>query len=272
MNTVHNDLTSFSLLRDSTLSAAFHYLISLTGYFLIGCFLPVLYLQGMWLRKKVMRLLPPQDPPEGLCLGQKYGLKIIGLGESTMAGVGLPKHSETLTVLTASRLNAMTDQSIEWKILAENGLTIEQLNELIKKKDLLDAEIIMVAIGGNDVFKLTSPWKWEKQLKNCLFLLQTKSRDPLIIFSHVPPVGHFPAIQNPLRLAFGFWRYLLQSSLNRVIHSNLEVQLLDEDFPTIREYFLEDGIHPAPLAYRLWAEALARKSIKLLEKKNQSST
>ena len=144
-----------------------------------------------------MRLLPPQDPSDGLCLGQKHGLKIIGLGESTMAGVGLPEHSETLTGLSASRLNAMTDQSIEGKILAENGLTIEQLNELIKKKDLLDAEIIMVAIGGNDVFKLTSPWKWEKQLKNCLFLLQTKSRDPLIIFSHVPPVGHFPSSKIP---------------------------------------------------------------------------
>ena len=113
----------------------------------------------MWLRKKVMRLLPPKDPPEGSCLGQKQGLKIIGLGESTMAGVGIPKHSETLTGLTASRLNAMTDRSIDWKILAENGLTIEQLNELIKNQDHLDAEMIMVAIGGNDVFKLTSLWK-----------------------------------------------------------------------------------------------------------------
>ena len=136
----------------------------------------------MWLRKKVMRLLPPKDPHEGLCMCQNQGLKIIGLGESTMAGVGIPKHSETLTGLMASRLNAMTDRSIEWKILAENGLTIEQLNELIKKQDHLDAEIILVAIGGNDVFKLTSLWKWEKLLKNCLFLLQRKSRDPLIIF------------------------------------------------------------------------------------------
>ncbi|MEC7087541.1 MAG: SGNH/GDSL hydrolase family protein, partial [SAR324 cluster bacterium] len=93
-----------------------------------------------------MRLLPPKDHPEGLCPGQKQGLKIIGLGESIMAGVGIPKHSETLTGLTASRLNAMTDRSIEWNILAENGLTIEQLNELIKKQDHLDAEMIMVAI------------------------------------------------------------------------------------------------------------------------------
>ena len=110
------------------MSAAFHYLISLAGYFLIGCFFPVLYLQGMWLRKKVMRLLPPKDLPKGLCPGQKQGLKIIGLGESTMAGVGIPKDSETLTGLLASRLNSMIDRSIDWKILAENGLTIEQLN------------------------------------------------------------------------------------------------------------------------------------------------
>ena len=116
-NPAHNDLTSFSLLRDSTLSAAFHYLISLAGYFLIGCFLPVLYLQGMWLRKKVMRLLPPKDPSEGLCPGQKQRLKIIGMGESTMAGIGISKYSETLTGLTASRLYAMSYRSIEWNIL-----------------------------------------------------------------------------------------------------------------------------------------------------------
>ena len=74
-----------------------------------------------------------------------------------MAGVGIPKQSETLTGLMASRLNAMTDRSIDWKILAENGLTIEQLNELIKNQDHLDAEIIMVAIGGNDCLLYTSP-------------------------------------------------------------------------------------------------------------------
>ncbi|MDP6330441.1 MAG: hypothetical protein QGF55_06270 [SAR324 cluster bacterium] len=55
------------------------------------------------------------------------------------------------------------------------------------------------------------------------------------------------------------------------MNSDLEAYLLIEDFPKSRAFFLEDGVHPSPLAYRLWAEALARQSIKLLQTENVSS-
>ena len=62
----------------------------------------------------------------------------------------------------------------------------------------------MVFIGGNDVFKLTSLWKWEKQLKHCLFLLQTKSRDPLIFFFSCSTSWAFPCRPKSLETGVRF--------------------------------------------------------------------
>ena len=85
-----------------------------------------------------------------------------------------------------------------------------------------------------------------------------------MLSSPVPPVGHFPAISYPFRLAFGFWEFLLQLSLAKVINSTDDVHPLEERFPHGDAFFLEDGVHPSSLAYRLWAEALARKTVKHL--------
>ena len=116
-----------------------------------------------------------------------------------MAGVGIPKNAETLTGLTASRMSTLMDYTINWKVLARNGLTIELMNELIRNTTFLNADVILLAIGGNDVFKLSSPWKWERHLKESISLLQKRTGNPIILFSNVPPVGQFPAIPNPLR-------------------------------------------------------------------------
>lgn len=248
-----------------------HYLKTLILYLLFFFFSPLLLTQGIWLKKKVLRLHPPIDHPEGVFNGKNQELKILGLGESTMAGVGISKHTETLTGLTASRMSQLMNRTLHWKILAESGIKIAEMNELIKRQSFLEADVILIAIGGNDIFKLTPSWKWELSIKHCVSLIQEKSQHPLIIFSTVPPVGHFPAIPHPLKLVYGLWANLLQDSMNRILNSDLEAYLLIEDFPKSRAFFLEDGVHPSPLAYRLWAEALARQSIKLLQTENVSS-
>ena len=107
--------------------------------------------------------------------------------------------------------------------------------------------------------------------EHCVLLTQEKRKHPFIIFSTVPSVGHIPAIPHPFKLVYGVCANLLQDSMNRILNSDLEAYLLIEDFPKSRAFFLEDGVHPSPLAYRLWAEALARQSIKLLQTENVSS-
>ena len=81
-----------------------------------------------------------------------------------MAGVGIAKHTLTLTGLTAGRLNKLLGYSVNWKILAKNGLTLKKLNKLICEQSDDNVDLVLVSMGGNDVFRLTPPWIWKKIL------------------------------------------------------------------------------------------------------------
>jgi len=156
-----------------------NYIRALLGYFIIGLLFPWLWLQGIYLKKVVLRLPTPADAPFGVLQGSGRKLEILGLGESPMAGVGIAKHSETLTGLTAVRLNQLMDRQVNWKVMAQNGLTINNLNQLIEEEPSVDADLIIASIGGNDVFNLTPPWVWERDLIRCIKNLVRDGRKPL---------------------------------------------------------------------------------------------
>jgi len=242
--------------------------ISILVYLIIGLLFPLLWYQGMRLKREVPRLPLPGDSPFGICKGKDKEFKILGLGESPMAGVGIAKHSLTLTGLTAVKLNKLLGCSVKWEILAESGLSLKNLNKLIGEQLGKNADLVLVSMGGNDVFQLTPPWVWKNNINTCVKLLFEKENKPLILFSPVPPVGRFPAIPNPLRITFSFWGLLLQASLAQTINSMDNAYLLDERFPEGKEYYLEDGIHPSPLAYDPWSEKLAIMTLELLSYKN----
>ena len=242
--------------------------ISILVYLIIGLLFPLLWYQGMRLKREVPRLPLPGDSPFGICKGKDKEFKILGLGESPMAGVGIAKHSLTLTGLTAVKLNKLLGCSVKWEILAESGLSLKNLNKLIGEQLGKNSNLVLVSMGGNDVFQLTPPWVWKNNINTCVKLLFEKENKPLILFSPVPPVGRFPAIPNPLRIMFSFWGLLLQASLAQTINSMDNAYLLDERFPEGKEYYLEDGIHPSPLAYDPWSEKLAIMTLELLSYKN----
>ena len=242
--------------------------ISILVYLIIGLLFPLLWYQGMRLKREVPRLPLPGDSPFGICKGKDKEFKILGLGESPMAGVGIAKHSLTLTGLTAVKLNKLLGCSVKWEILAESGLSLKNLNKLIGEQLGKNSNLVLVSMGGNDVFQLTPPWVWKNNINTCVKLLFEKENKPLILFSPVPPVGRFPAIPNPLRITFSFWGLLLQASLDQTINSMDNAYLLDERFPEGKEYYLEDGIHPSPLAYDPWSEKLAIMTLELLSYKN----
>jgi len=241
--------------------------ISIFCYLIIGVCFPFLWFQGLRLKREVPRFTTPGDCPYGICKGKDREFNILGLGESTMAGVGIAKHTLTLTGLTAGRLNKLLGYSVNWKILAQNGLTLKNLNKLICEQPDENVDLVLVSMGGNDVFHLTPPWIWVKNIDKCVKLIFQKNKNPLILFSAVPPVGRFPAIPSPLKIAFGFWEFLLQGCLAQVINSMDNAYLLNERYPDGKKFYLEDGIHPSRLAYEPWSEKLAIMTAELLSHK-----
>ena len=210
--------------------------LSVLGYLIILVFLPFLWYQGVRLKKKVQIFPTPVDSPYGFCKGKGKNFNILGLGESPMAGVGIDKYDLTLTGLTAVRLSKLLGCNVNWEILAESGISMKKLNKLIIDQSDVNADLVIVSMGGNDVFQLTPPWVWKNNINTCVKLLFQKNKNSFILFSPVPPVGRFPGIQNPLKIAFGLWEFLLQASLAHAINSMDNVYLLVERFPKGKKY------------------------------------
>ena len=81
------------------------YIRAIFGYISIIIFFPLLWTQGIYLKKVALRLSLPKDYPLGRFKG-KYGkIRILGVGESHMAGVGIKKKAETQTGKKAKNIN-----------------------------------------------------------------------------------------------------------------------------------------------------------------------
>ena len=171
--------------------------ISIFCYLIIVLFYPMLWFQGMRLKREVPRLPTPGDRPFGICKGKDKEFSILGLGESTMAGVGIAKHAFTLTGLTAVRLNKLLGCSVNWKILAESGLSLKNLNQLIREQSDENTDLVLVSMGGNDVFRLTPPWVWKNNINICVKLLFQNYKKPLILFSPCSSCRQIPSDSKP---------------------------------------------------------------------------
>lgn len=228
------------------------------GGLAIAPFLPFLYAQGKFVRYKVGKL----PDAEGETIG-KFGefeeaINLLAIGESTVAGVGVKTHKEALTGRFSKHLSKKTGKTVHWHAVGESGITVERtLENLVPKLPETKMDVVVVALGGNDVFGLSSPVKWRTDLTELLEILRTQNENATIFLANVPMVRDFIALPNPLR-------YVL-SRLAKLHHfnakdlaSNMENVLYFHDVKKVTDEFFSDGVHPSATGYDLWAEEMVK--------------
>ncbi len=133
-----------------------------TIYILGGMFIlpvsPFLVWQGNRVRRKVGVLPDAQGDKTG-----KYGtyeetVKLFVIGESTVAGVGARTHETALAGQFAKFLSEKIGKSVSWSVVGKSGVTArEAIKQLVPQIPDEQFDYILVALGGNDVLKLSSP-------------------------------------------------------------------------------------------------------------------
>ncbi len=223
------------------------------------CLLPVspfLYLQARYTRWKVGRLPDAGGATSGAVGSGSQMLKLLAIGESTVAGIGAKTHQEALTGQFAKHLSRRTSKKIEWHAYGQSGITISKtLKELIPKIPAKEFDVIVVALGANDVFKLNSPEGFRKDLAQLISVLREKNPDAVMFLANVPMIRDFIALPNPLK-------YVL-SRLAKLHHFNaidliagIERAYYYDDLGRVNDDFFSDGIHPSERGYDLWSEAM----------------
>jgi lysophospholipase L1-like esterase len=192
-------------------------------------------------------------------------IHLLAIGESTVAGVGASNHSEALGGQLARFLSLETEKSVRWHVLGESGITArETLRRLAPQLPETKMDVVVIALGGNDTFKVSSPNRWRSDMTELIRITKNKYPNATILMANTPRVIDFPML--PKSLKFVLWRI---SRLHHENAKNLEratenVFYFDEA-ESVGDEFFSDGVHPSPHGYATWAEAM----IKFLLKKTR---
>lgn len=235
------------------------------GALLITPMLPFMYIQGKRIKSKIPKL-PEARHPEGKT-GQhfKKKLKLLALGESTIAGVGVDTHEEGFVGMLARELSEKVDLQVHWKVYAKSGYTAQRVTQKIVPA-IRDSKVdlIIVGLGGNDAFHLNSPGQWGAHISQLIDALQAKSPDTPIVFTNMPPIKEFPAFTPLIKFAVGNLVDLLGNELEKITkdrngvyyyarkirlkdwQQRLQLDAEDADF-------FSDGVHPSKFTYQIWA-------------------
>ncbi len=233
--------------------------------------LPMLYWQSQKI-KRTMPQLPEATGIEGVAMyaANAASFTLVAIGESTIAGVGVATNEVGLVGTLAKELAQKTKKNIHWYIVAKSGYTAQKVSdELVPKlKDLPAPDLLVVGLGGNNAFELTSPRKWGKQMDSLLQKLTTQFVNTPIGLLNMPPVKEFPAFTRLMKFTVGNLIELLGEELQKVAaryenayYNGAIVTLagFQEKFKVSgeRSLFFSDGVHPSELTYQLFAKDFA---------------
>ncbi|MFI8747233.1 SGNH/GDSL hydrolase family protein [Pseudomonas sp. NPDC077186] len=228
--------------------------------------LPLALPLALHTRRTALRLPVAQGEPTGIAAAHLPGepLRLLLIGESTVAGVGVASLDQALAACLATALAERLQRPVRWRACGENGITAAQARERLLPQALAEpAELALLVFGVNDTTQLTPSVRWLQALADMADALQ--GQGCRVAFSAVPPLQHFSALPWLLRQLMGWRARLLDAELRR-LSGCLGVEYCALELPFELRYLAEDGYHPSALGYRLWAEGLAARLTPLLRR------
>ncbi len=231
--------------------------------------LPLMYVQGKRIRSKVPSL-PEAQGTEGIVLGSnKNRLRMLTIGESTIAGVGVKTHKEGFSGTLAKELSSKLNTDIDWKVYAKSGYTAKKVTEkIVAQIQEHKVDIVVIGLGGNDAFTLNNPKKWKIHIQELINTLKAKFKNVVIVFANMPPIKEFPAFTPLIKATLGNLVEILGKELEQLVKNQKGVYYYSRII-TIESWikrlnikeesskFFSDGVHPSKLTYQVWAKDLS---------------
>ncbi len=221
-------------------------------------FVPFLYWQGRRVRKKIGRLPDAAGETVGQFGEYAETVNLLAIGESTVAGVGAKNHAEALGGQLAKFLCLKLNKSVRWHVLGESGITVgETLERLVPHLPETRMDYVVVALGGNDTFKVSSPNRWRNGMIKLVEILRGKYPNAKILLANTPRVNDFTVL--PTTLKFVLWRIsMLHHENAKILVKQFENVFYYDEAGAVVEGFFSDGVHPSAYGYGLWSEAMVK--------------
>jgi lysophospholipase L1-like esterase len=245
----------------------------------VGAFAGVVAVQLMRLRR--MEFLPGHPgfyvnhvvEPSRAAPGASR-LRMVALGDSTTAGVGVGRAEDSLPYLVARRIaeaerRAVHVVSYGWAGARAADLPRQQLpraTEPLRAHEtesfLAGADIVAVVIGSNDATHNTSPRRFRASLRALLDGIRATAPSARIVVAGIPAFrGALRGIEPLIFLADQYARLLRPISRGEAERAGAAYADLARDVPPrIRgrtDVLSDDQFHPSVVGYSAWADVIA---------------
>jgi len=227
--------------------------MSLTAKLLLS---PLLVAQAVAARVRLPRLPEAAGARAGET-GHGPLLRLLILGDSSAAGVGVAQQRDALSGHLSRSLAAQCGARVQWQLLARSGVTSAQCLQLLESEPPASADVAVVVLGVNDVIGQV-PSRHAVQAREAIAnRLRNSHGIAHVVFAPLPPVRRFPGLPQPLRWIAGADAQRHDAAVARWAAGRDDVSHVPIDLPLNRGVMAGDGFHPGEPVYRVCGVALA---------------
>ena len=228
------------------------------------CLGPLLLLQGQRVRRDTPRLPEAEGPRAGVeGAGTAPPLRLLVVGDSSAAGVGVARQEAALAQPMACALAARLGRPVKWQLVAKSGVCTEEAIELLRASPVAPADVLATALGVNDV----TGQRAGRFMGDMAELWRVASRHAGVRFgvlAGLPPMHEFPAVPQPLRWYLGRYARALDTSLEAWIAPQAHLRFCSMQWDAGPGSVAADGFHPGPAGYARWSELMAERVAELV--------
>lgn len=226
--------------------------------------LPVLVAQALRLRHNAMRLPEPPGPREG-DEGPRSGhpLRALFLGDSSAAGVGVAHQSNALALPTAQLLASRLKTTVSWQLIAKSGVNTVQALQMLKQAAVRRADLLVTALGTNDVTSQQSPRTFLAAYKALVDHAVNHVGIRGAVITGLPPLRILPVAPQPLRWYLGRYAERLDALLQRWCSASENLSYLSLHWAAEPRAMAIDGYHPGQGQYNRWSTLVTDQLVEL---------
>jgi lysophospholipase L1-like esterase len=227
--------------------------LSLTAKLLLS---PVLVAQAVVTRARMPRLPEAEGPRTGT-VGRGPLLRLLIVGDSSAAGVGVAHQHDALAGHLSRALAASCSAQVDWQLLARSGLTSAQCLAMLGDETFGTADVAVVVLGVNDVVAQVPSRQAVAVREAIANRLRNGHGVAHVVFAPLPPVHRFVGLPQPLRWIAGADARRHDRAIASWAAGRNDVSHVAIDLPLNRGVMAEDGFHPGEPVYRVCGVALA---------------
>jgi lysophospholipase L1-like esterase len=227
--------------------------VSLTAKLLL---LPVLVVQAVATRAR-LPLLPEAVGERAGETGRGALLRLLILGDSSAAGVGVGDQTQALAGVLPGALARHAGVRVRWRLVAKSGVTSAQCLDLLQAHEPVEADVAVIVTGVNDVVDQVPSQRAVAAREAIANRLRNAHGVAHVVFAPLPPVHRFPGLPQPLRWVAGRDARRHDDAVAAWAATRSDVSHVPIDLPLNRGVMAADGFHPGEPVYRVCGTALA---------------